>query len=262
MLVEGREGRERRPEVVRLRVLAPARLPPGGGRRSCLDTLKARGEWRRWRDDTTGHSATRACARRSSATGSSLIPMAVFLTFFIYPFFYALYISRFDWGVFGKIETLGLGELPRRCWRRRVLLAGDQEHGSLHRWSSSRSRWRWASTLAVIVNAGLRGRAVLPLGVLLPLARLLRRDHRDRALHPFGRRAPERRSSAASEPWFGDSDTALWALAGLNVWTTSGTMMLFYLAALQAIPTDVYEAAAIDGAKTLADVLEDHVPAA
>ena len=35
---------------------------------------------------------------------------------------------------------------------------------------------------------------------------------------------------------------------GLNVWTTSGTMMLFYLAALQSIPTDVYEAAAIDGA--------------
>jgi multiple sugar transport system permease protein len=37
---------------------------------------------------------------------------------------------------------------------------------------------------------------------------------------------------------------------GLNAWTTSATMMLFYLAALQAIPTDVYEAAAIDGAKT------------
>ena len=50
--------------------------------------------------------------------------------------------------------------------------------------------------------------------------------------------------------WFGDSDTALWSIAGLNAWTTSGTMMLFYLAALQAIPTDVYEAAAMDGAKT------------
>ena len=35
---------------------------------------------------------------------------------------------------------------------------------------------------------------------------------------------------------------------GLNIWTTSGTMMLFYLATLQSIPTDVYEAAAIDGA--------------
>ena len=35
---------------------------------------------------------------------------------------------------------------------------------------------------------------------------------------------------------------------GLNVWTTSATVMLFYLAALQSIPTDVYEASAIDGA--------------
>jgi multiple sugar transport system permease protein len=35
---------------------------------------------------------------------------------------------------------------------------------------------------------------------------------------------------------------------GLNIWTTSGTMMLFYLAYLQSIPTDVYEAAVIDGA--------------
>src|SRR5207302_4843331 len=48
--------------------------------------------------------------------------------------------------------------------------------------------------------------------------------------------------------WFFDTTTALPAITGINVWTTSGTMMLFYLAALQAIPTDVYEAAAIDGA--------------
>ena len=34
----------------------------------------------------------------------------------------------------------------------------------------------------------------------------------------------------------------------LNAWTTSGTFMIFYLAALQAIPHEVYEAAAIDGA--------------
>jgi multiple sugar transport system permease protein len=47
--------------------------------------------------------------------------------------------------------------------------------------------------------------------------------------------------------FFADSDTALPSIMGLNIWTTSGTVMLFYLAALQAIPTDVYEAAAIDG---------------
>src|SRR5919201_6257276 len=49
------------------------------------------------------------------------------------------------------------------------------------------------------------------------------------------------------KPWFFDTKTALPAITGLNAWTTSGTMMIFYLAALQAIPTDVYEAAAIDG---------------
>ena len=32
----------------------------------------------------------------------------------------------------------------------------------------------------------------------------------------------------------------------MNAWTTSGTVMIFYLAALQSIPDDVYEAAALD----------------
>jgi ABC-type sugar transport system permease subunit len=46
--------------------------------------------------------------------------------------------------------------------------------------------------------------------------------------------------------WFGQSSTALESIMALNIWTTSGTIMLFYLATLQSIPTDVYEAAAID----------------
>jgi multiple sugar transport system permease protein len=48
--------------------------------------------------------------------------------------------------------------------------------------------------------------------------------------------------------WFGDYRTALNAVIVLNAWTTSGTFMLFYLASLQSIPHEVYEAAAIDGA--------------
>jgi ABC-type sugar transport system permease subunit len=49
--------------------------------------------------------------------------------------------------------------------------------------------------------------------------------------------------------WFAQETTALPSIMGLNAWTTSGTMMLFYLASLQAIPSEVYEAAAIDGAR-------------
>jgi multiple sugar transport system permease protein len=53
-----------------------------------------------------------------------------------------------------------------------------------------------------------------------------------------------------THPWFGDADTALESIIVLDAWTTSGTMMLFYLAALQSVPLDVYEAAAIDKAGT------------
>jgi ABC-type sugar transport system permease subunit len=38
------------------------------------------------------------------------------------------------------------------------------------------------------------------------------------------------------------------SVIGLNAWTTSGTMMLFYLGSLQTIPSEVYEAAKVDGA--------------
>jgi ABC-type sugar transport system permease subunit len=54
----------------------------------------------------------------------------------------------------------------------------------------------------------------------------------------------------SNRSWFTSEGTALWSIVGLNAWTTSGTIMLFYLAALQAISTDVYEAAAIDGTST------------
>jgi multiple sugar transport system permease protein len=51
-----------------------------------------------------------------------------------------------------------------------------------------------------------------------------------------------------AQDWLGDYHTAMNSVIILNAWTTSGTFMLFYLASLQAIPHEVYEAAAIDGA--------------
>jgi multiple sugar transport system permease protein len=52
----------------------------------------------------------------------------------------------------------------------------------------------------------------------------------------------------ADHNWFGDPRSALNSVIVLNAWTTSGTFMLFYLASLQSISNEVYEAAAIDGA--------------
>ncbi|MFE5342679.1 carbohydrate ABC transporter permease [Isoptericola sp. NPDC056578] len=46
----------------------------------------------------------------------------------------------------------------------------------------------------------------------------------------------------------GDSDTALYAAALTYVWKFFGITMIYWLAALQTIPQDVYDAARIDGA--------------
>ncbi len=48
--------------------------------------------------------------------------------------------------------------------------------------------------------------------------------------------------------WLGNPSTALPAIMTLVVWTTSAYFMVVFLAALQDIPTSVYEASQIDGA--------------
>ncbi|MFE1599649.1 carbohydrate ABC transporter permease [Methylobacterium sp. ID0610] len=48
--------------------------------------------------------------------------------------------------------------------------------------------------------------------------------------------------------WIGSRETALGAMMAIAVWKEAGFFMIFYLAALQAIPPVLYEAAAVEGA--------------
>lgn len=48
--------------------------------------------------------------------------------------------------------------------------------------------------------------------------------------------------------WLGSPSVALWTLVLVTVWKTIGYPLVIYLAGLQAIPGDFYEAAALDGA--------------
>ncbi|MFN2519470.1 MAG: carbohydrate ABC transporter permease [Candidatus Limnocylindria bacterium] len=48
--------------------------------------------------------------------------------------------------------------------------------------------------------------------------------------------------------WLQDTRTALPAIMGLNIWTTAPTFMVVFLAGLQEIPKEIYEAAQVDGA--------------
>ena len=49
--------------------------------------------------------------------------------------------------------------------------------------------------------------------------------------------------------WLGSQSTVLIALIIMMIWKDAGFFMIFYLAGLQNLPSDVYEAATIEGAK-------------
>lgn len=190
--------------------------------------------------------------RREALVGYAfvLVPMSVFLAFFIFPMLYAIYISVFDWGVRGKIEYVGPANYRE--------LLGDELF-----WRSVRNTVQYAVEVVVIQT---------PLG--LALALIVNSRIRAKTFFRAAFYFPSIASSAAitaififilssdgifnrflgllglpgDTSWFKDDRFALHAIVGLNAWTTSGTIMLFYLAALQAISTDIYEAAAIDRA--------------
>lgn len=52
----------------------------------------------------------------------------------------------------------------------------------------------------------------------------------------------------ATHNWLGDPKTALPAVMLVSVWKDAGYFMIFFLAGLQSLPSDVFEAAELDGA--------------
>jgi N-acetylglucosamine transport system permease protein len=54
-----------------------------------------------------------------------------------------------------------------------------------------------------------------------------------------------------AQPWIGQSNTALWTIAVALIWQAAGYFMVMHIAAIDGIPTEIYEAATIDGAGPL-----------
>lgn len=175
-----------------------------------------------------------------------LLPMAVFGVFFLYPFAYAIYISFFEWGILGKAPGA---------------TASTQNYHTLYHdaifWRAIRNTIEYTIVvvplemalgllMALVINARIRGRAFFRSALYFP-SLVSSAAITTIAIYILNADGLLNKIVGGNRSWFGDPSTALWSIVGLNAWTTAGTVMLFYLAALQAIPTDVYEAAAVDG---------------
>ncbi|HEX5829074.1 MAG TPA: sugar ABC transporter permease [Candidatus Limnocylindrales bacterium] len=203
-----------------------------------------------------------ASERRSEAIAGYVliaVPMILFLVLNIGQIFYALYISFFDWGTRGPREFLGVANYESLL--RDPIFFRAITNTLYYAILVVPIQMALGLFLAVIVNQKIRGQTffraafyfpaiassaaitVLFLFIFAPDG-LFNEVREALGLNPLF-------AALGFEPthnWFGDSRTALNMIILLNAWTTSGTMMLFYLSFLQSIPGETYEAAAIDGA--------------
>src|SRR5689334_19490958 len=182
--------------------------------------------------------------------GFIALPMAFFLLFFIVPVVYAIYISRYDWQIF-KGPFVGWGNY-RTLYHDSVFWHHAVRNTLVYTAFVVPLEMALGLALAVVVNQSIRFRTFFRAAFYFPslaasaaiasiATYILASDGLfNTILHHLGYHH--------TNAWFSQQSTALPSIIGLNAWTTSGTVMLFYLAALQAIPVDVYEAAAIDGA--------------
>ena len=190
-------------------------------------------------------------ARRDVWLGYALVgpSLALFGLVYLYPVAYSAYVSVFEWDLMTPKRYVGLANY-RELW--------SPEFGE------------------VLVNTACYsgGVVVLALGLGLALALLLN----DRSRLSAGLQACIFSSYIVSwvavsllwvwmlDPqyglvtyglrlvglrpvnWLGSPSVALWTLVLVTVWKTIGYPLVIYLAGLQAIPGDFYEAAALDGA--------------
>jgi multiple sugar transport system permease protein len=188
-----------------------------------------------------------------------LLPLGIFALFQLYPMIYAFYVSAHEWGgIEGNLGYVGFANY-RELWHDEAFWTWPPDRG-VALWNTFYYallvvplQMTLGLTMALIVNHPFRGRTFFRSAYYFP-ALVSSAAISAIAIYLLSADGLVNATISAvlgrefDQPWFGDPDTALESIVVLDAWTTSGTMMLFYLAALQSIPTDVYEAAAIDKA--------------
>ncbi|WP_041613386.1 carbohydrate ABC transporter permease [Paenibacillus sp. JDR-2] len=63
-----------------------------------------------------------------------------------------------------------------------------------------------------------------------------------------------------AKPWLGDQKTVLWALAVTLIWQAAGYYMVMFMAGIDSISPDLYEAAELDGATRIQQFFRITIP--
>jgi raffinose/stachyose/melibiose transport system permease protein len=208
----------------------------------------------------TTADARRATAARRSVRGDRWSPwlfalpaLGVYVAFLVYPALSSLWFSFTDWdGLSATYNIVGFANYLKLPDDPVVLTA-------------ARNNVIWAVVtivfptviglgLAVALNSKARVKpllraifytpAVLPLVSIASIWGWLYHPQQG-AINSFLRLVG---LDGLAQPWLGQDSTALWAVMVPAIWLRTGFPMLLYLAALQGISSQLYEAARVDGA--------------
>jgi ABC-type sugar transport system permease subunit len=193
-----------------------------------------------------GRGAASHRARRSLVGFLFAVPaLSLFLLFAIYPGVQVFGLSLFDYSLTSAPEFVGFDNF--------AFLSTDPRFGEalLQTLFYAAGTYLPALALALILAQALstriRGMGLVRLLYFLPLAMswvavsIIWRV----VLHPEGMLNEVLNLDVN---WLTSSATARWALVIMSIWKETGFFLILFLAGLSAIPTDVYEAARLDGA--------------
>ncbi|MBL7497284.1 sugar ABC transporter permease [Frankia sp. CNm7] len=189
----------------------------------------------------------------------------IFLVFGLFPMLYTFWVSMHDRSMLSRTSGEWVGLQNYRD------LLGDKFF-----WNAVQNTFELmllctvpqlvlALVMAHILNARLRGRTLFRMGILLPnitsivavtivFGQLFSKDYGliNWALGLFG---------VDKINWQAGDWTSKIAIASMVIWRWTGYNALIYLAAMQAIPKEQFEAAAIDGAGTWRQLWHVTLPA-
>ncbi len=178
--------------------------------------------------------------------------MAIYAAFALYPTFSVVEYSFTDWdGISPNREYIGLANYER--------LFSDKIF-----WEAFRNTFVWSGVI-IVINVGIglviaamlarvwKARLIIQTAIVLPVvispmavATIWRWMYQpkgviNQALEAIG-------LGMFKTPWLGSPDAVLYALAFAHSWSTIGLSVIIFLAGLQGVDEDLYEAARVDGA--------------
>ena len=183
--------------------------------------------------------------------------LAAFSVLLAYPILRGVYMSLFDWGIFGPKDFLGLGNY--------IELLNDPRF-----WSALQNTLFFAVlyvplvvvlslVLAVLLHKSLPGMGLFRTSVFLPLvinvavAAIAVDWIIDPQIGMLNRLLDL--AHLPTQAWLQKPGWAMLAVSFVTIWTSAGFNVIIYLAGLENIPDELYEAANLDGSNAFQNLV-------